>query len=95
MRKNLKNFYLSKKFKSIFKVLNEVLSKHVKKNIVAAISGGPDSLALVGLSNILSNENKNKVFYVLVNHNLRKSGKESKIVKKLFVKKNYKINNYS
>ena len=60
-----------------------------KKNIVAAISGGPDSLALAAFCDFYSNENKNKIFYVLVNHNLRKNSfKEAKIVQKLFVKKN-------
>ena len=90
---NLKNFYLSKKFSNNYSVFNETLQKHVKKkNIVAAISGGPDSLALAAFCNFYSNENKNKIFYVLVNHNLRKNSfKEAKIVQKLFVKKKLKL----
>ena len=49
-------------------------------------------MALAAFCNFYSNENKNKIFYVLVNHNLRKNSfKEAKIVQKLFVKKKLKL----
>ena len=62
-----------------------------KKNFLVAVSGGPDSLALTALSKTYANENKNKVFYVLIDHGIRlNSSKEAKAVK--FILKKKKIN---
>ena len=61
------------------------------KSYVVAISGGPDSLALAALSKAYSYEKKEKFYYVLINHNIRKnSAKEAIKVKKLL--KKHKIN---
>ncbi len=64
-----------------------------KKSFLVAVSGGPDSLALVALTKALSYEKKIRFVYVLVNHNLRKNSKtEANQVKKLLKKS--KINLY-
>ncbi len=63
----------------------------IKISILIAVSGGPDSLALSALAKAYSYKKKCKIYYVLVDHNLRKgSTKEALKVKKLL--KNYKIN---
>ena len=52
-----------------------------------AVSGGPDSLALTALTRALYYEKKFKIYYVLVDHNLRAgSSKEAESVKKLLKK---------
>ena len=62
--------------------------KIVKKNIgskpfVACISGGPDSLALAACSKIYSEQHQIKVFYLIVDHNIRaNSALEAKTVQK-------------
>ena len=67
------------------------LKKFKNKSFVVAVSGGPDSLALVALSQAYSLEKKIKFHYVLINHNIRKnSSSEAEKVKNL-LKKN-KIN---
>ena len=89
---NLKNSFkdytdLSKIFLNFKNKLN--LTK--KKRFVVAVSGGPDSLALVALSKAYMYQKKTKFFYVLVNHNIRKNSlEEAKKVKDLLKKK--KIN---
>ena len=82
-----------KKILNQYLKLKKVLSKNKNsKNFTVAVSGGPDSMALVGLSNILMSEKKNKVFYALVDHGIRKnSGKEAKQVKKLLEINNIKL----
>tara|TARA_B100000401_G_scaffold426386_1_gene356944 strand:+ start:438 stop:1460 length:1023 start_codon:yes stop_codon:yes gene_type:complete len=89
---NLKSLVLSNKktsnFYSIFKKNLKPLNK--KKSFVVGVSGGPDSLSLSALMKIFSLETKAKVFYVLIDHGIRKnSSKESIKVKKLL--KKYKI----
>jgi len=71
-----KNFYV--KFKNI-------ISKNIKKEIFAvAVSGGSDSLCLAYLSKLYENEFKNKIHFLIVNHNLRKESKEESLkVKKI------------
>jgi len=60
-------------------------------NVAVAVSGGPDSAALIFLINEWSNLVKGKVTSLIINHNLRKeSSKESKIVSNLL--KENKIN---
>ena len=69
------------------------LLKLKKKSFLVAVSGGPDSLALVALSQALKYEKKLKFFYVLVDHKLRKnSANEAKQVKKLLMKYNLPLN---
>jgi len=80
--KDLSNIYIN--FKDKLDSLN-------KKNYVVAVSGGPDSLALVALSKAYTYSKKTKFHYVLVNHNIRKESKqEAKKIKNLLKKK--KIN---
>ena len=77
--KDLSNIYIN--FKDKLDSLN-------KKNYVVAVSGGPDSLALVALSKAYTYSKKTKFHYVLVNHNIRKESKqEAKKVKNLLKKK--------
>ena len=79
--KHISNIYLS--FKKKLKIFKN-------KNFLIAISGGPDSLALTALAKAYSYEIKCKIYFVLVDHNLRKNSSiEAESVKKLL--KNYKI----
>tara|TARA_Y100000816_G_scaffold119842_1_gene84125 strand:+ start:167 stop:1189 length:1023 start_codon:yes stop_codon:yes gene_type:complete len=71
---NLKNGFrdyqdLSKIFLKFKKKLNPIK----KKKFVVAVSGGPDSLALVAFSKAYSYYKKSKFFYVLVDHKIRKN----------------------
>tara|TARA_B100000886_G_scaffold65304_1_gene40894 strand:- start:5490 stop:6509 length:1020 start_codon:yes stop_codon:yes gene_type:complete len=69
------------------------LLKLKKKSFLVAVSGGPDSLALVALSKALMHEKKLNFFYVLVDHNLRKnSANEANQVKKLLQKHSLHLN---
>jgi tRNA(Ile)-lysidine synthase len=80
--KNLSNIFLS--FRNKLDYLN-------KKSYVVAVSGGPDSLALVALTLYYNFHKKTKFKYLLVDHNIRKSSKqESKKVKNLL--KKHKVN---
>ena len=69
------------------------LDKLNRKSYLVAISGGPDSLALVALSKAYSTEKKVRFNYVLVNHNIRSnSTKEAHKVKLLLKEHNIKLN---
>ena len=89
---NLKKFNLNNKTSLIYYNFKSYLEKCIKKKkYLVAVSGGPDSLALAVLSKIYSEEKKNKIFFVLVDHGIRSdSSKEAKDVKVLLKKK--KIN---
>ena len=77
---------------NIYQKVKSVLKKYQKNRIfVVAVSGGPDSLALVSITKTLMQENKYKFFFAIVDHNLRKnSSAEALSVKKLLNK--HKIN---
>tara|TARA_B100001057_G_scaffold305373_1_gene305514 strand:+ start:217 stop:1245 length:1029 start_codon:yes stop_codon:yes gene_type:complete len=63
----------------------------VKKSVIVAVSGGPDSLALSFLTKIYSLKNSLDVKYFLVDHRLRKNSREeAKIIQKHL--KNFSIN---
>jgi tRNA(Ile)-lysidine synthase len=82
--KDLSNIFLN--FKNKLDHLNE-------KSYVVAVSGGPDSLALVALTKAYAYTKKIKFRYVLVDHNIRKnSAKEAKQVKKLLKKNQINLN---
>jgi|TARA_B110000211_G_scaffold109147_1_gene126597 tRNA(Ile)-lysidine synthase len=85
----LKNLSLNNKPLAIYSNFKSQINFIIKKNtFLVAVSGGPDSLALSALSKIYSKENKNKIFYVLVNHGIRtNSGKEALAVKNLLKKR--------
>ena len=71
----LSNIYIN--FKKKLKVFK-------KNTFVIAVSGGPDSLALTALAKAYSYETKCKIYFVLIDHNLRKnSSNEANSVKKL------------
>ena len=75
----------------IFQNFTIKLDKLNKKKYLVAVSGGPDSLALVALTKAYSFQKKIKFHYVLVDHGIRKNSKqEAKKVKNLLKKK--KIN---
>ena len=85
---NLKNLF--KDFKDLSNILTNFqskLDKLKKRKYLVAVSGGPDSLALVALTKAYSQKKICKFYYVLVDHNIRKnSNKEAEKVKKLLKK---------
>jgi len=85
----LKNLNLNNKTSLIYFNFKSQLEKITKKKpFLVAVSGGPDSLALSALSNTYLNEKKSKVFFVLIDHGIRKnSAKEAKAVKALLKKR--------
>ena len=85
-------FNLNNKESLIYSDFKLCLEKSIKKKtFLVAVSGGPDSLALTLLSKIYSKIEKNRIFFVLVDHGLRpNSSKEAEAVKLLLKKK--KIN---
>ena len=91
---NLKNRL--KKFKdlsNIFQRFKNKLDRLNKKSYTVAVSGGPDSLALVALTKAYSYTKKVKFKYVLVDHNIRKnSAQEAKQVKNLLKKNKINLN---
>ena len=99
MSKKNSNVNLENGFKN-FKNLSNVFSKFKtkldslnKKNYLVAVSGGPDSLALVALTMAYSYQKKTKFHYALVDHNIRKdSNKEARKVKILLKKKKIYLN---
>ena len=77
---------------SIFLKFKNKLDKLKKKKFTVAVSGGPDSLALVALTKIYSSSKKTKFYYVLVDHNIRKdSDNEAQKVKHLLKKNNVNL----
>ncbi len=73
---------------NIFLNFKNKLDFFKKKKFVVAVSGGPDSLALVALTRSYSFFTKTLFYYVLVDHNIRKnSNQEAKQVKDLLKKK--------
>ncbi len=72
----------------IYLRLKSVLSKNkIKDSFLVAVSGGPDSMALSFLSQQLVNEKKRRIYFVLVDHGIRKnSNKEATKTRKLLKK---------
>ncbi len=91
---NLKNGFKNfKDLSNIFLNFKKKLNKLNKKSYVVAVSGGPDSLALVSLTKAYNYERKSKFHYVLVDHNIRKnSSKEAKQVRNLLKKHQVTLN---
>jgi len=91
---NLKNgFENFKDLSVIFKNFKNELDYQNKNSYTVAVSGGPDSLALVALTKAYSYTRKLKLKYVLVDHNIRKnSSQEAKQVKNLLKKKKINLN---
>ncbi len=82
-------FKENKKISEIYLSFKSELDKTVKKrSFVVGVSGGPDSLALAALSKIYEHQSKRKVFFVLIDHGIRKNSRvEANSVKKLLKKK--------
>ena len=71
----------------VYSVFKKRVKSYKNNKFLIAVSGGSDSLALTALAKLFSFENKCKIYYVLVDHNLRKnSSSEAKLVKKLLKK---------
>ena len=84
--KVLKNKLNITKVNHIYKKFEKFLD--LKDNLIVAVSGGPDSLALAFLSKIYSIKNKLKVKYYIIDHKLRtESSNEASKVKKILKKK--------
>ena len=86
---NLKNgFKNHEDLSHIFKNFKNRIDSLKKKKYLVAVSGGPDSLALVALTKAYTYCKKVKFFYLLVDHNIRKnSNREAYKVKDLLKKK--------
>ena len=86
-------FKKSKRIQEIYNNFKLQIKKIKSNSYLAAISGGPDSLALAAMCKAYSNENKKKKFYfVIVNHGIRKNSKsECLFVKKILKKQDIKI----
>ena len=80
-------------YSEIYQKVNLILKKYKKNNsFVVGVSGGPDSTALAALSNFLKHEKKNRFFFVLIDHAIRKnSHQEALKVKKLLKKNNISL----
>ena len=87
VKKKIHNFYSKKlddpKIRRIYGKFKTKLSSYVSNNFCVAVSGGVDSLALSFLAKCYSIEKKQKVFFFIVDHKLRKnSTSEANLVKK-------------
>jgi len=81
------------KNKKIFQIYSDFkghLKKSRKKKFIIGVSGGSDSLALAAFSKFYQIEKKVKVFYVLIDHSIRKNSAKEALKIKKFLKK-YKI----
>ena len=90
---NLKNGFKDyNDLSDIFLNFKKKLDDLKRKKYVVAVSGGPDSLALVALTKAYNFCTKVKFYYVLVDHNIRKdSSQEANKVKQLLKKKNINL----
>ncbi len=81
-----------KDLSDIFQNFQNNLNSLNNKKYLIAVSGGPDSLALVALTQAYTFYKKTKFFYLLVDHNIRRnSNQEALKVKKLLKKKNINL----
>jgi tRNA(Ile)-lysidine synthase len=91
---SLKNGFKDyKDLSKIFSNFKNKLDTLKKDKYVVAVSGGPDSLALVALTKAYTFFRKTKFYYLLIDHNIRKnSNLEAIKVKKLLKKKSINLN---
>jgi len=91
---SLKNGFKDyKDLSKIFLNFKNKLDTLKKDKYVVAVSGGPDSLALVALTKAYTFFRKTKFYYLLIDHNIRKnSNLEAIKVKKLLKKKSINLN---
>ena len=90
---NLKNGFKDyKDLSAIFLNFKSKLNSLNKKKYLVAVSGGPDSLALVALTKAYTYYKKTKFYYLLVDHNIRKNSRqEAKKVKNLLKKEHLNL----
>jgi|TARA_B110000881_G_C18554235_1_gene505897 tRNA(Ile)-lysidine synthase len=85
---NLKSKILKdKKILNIYSIFKKNLNFITNENITIGVSGGPDSLALASLVKMFQNEKKIKVFFVLIDHGIRKNSSTEAIQVKKLLKK--------
>ncbi len=90
LKNNFKNY---EELFTIYSKFRKKLNSFKNKSFLVAVSGGPDSLALVALSKSFSYQHRCKIYYVLIDHSIRKnSSLEAKSVKKLLKKYQIKLN---
>jgi len=86
-KKNLLN--RDQKIQKIYKKFRAVISDNIGKDSFAVgVSGGSDSLCLAYFSKIYTAEFKNKMYVLIVNHNLRKESCKEALRVKEILKKN-------
>ena len=86
---NLKNSFDNfKDLSNIFQSFKIKLDRLNRKSYTVAVSGGPDSLALVALTRAYFYKKKTKFHYVLVDHNIRKNSAQEAIQVKNLLKNN-------
>ena len=90
---NLKNGFKDyKDLSAIFLNFKSKLDSLREKKYLVAVSGGPDSLALVALTKAYNFCKKTTFYYLLVDHNIRKnSSQEAKKVKNLLKKEHLNL----
>ena len=76
---------------SFSNILKKSFVSEKQPTIAVAVSGGPDSMALLFLLNVWIKNNKGKIIALIVNHNLRKNSlAEARSVSTYITKKNIK-----
>ncbi|RPG94429.1 MAG: tRNA lysidine(34) synthetase TilS [Candidatus Pelagibacter sp. TMED286] len=90
---SLKNGFKDyKDLSNVFLNFKNKLNTLKKNKYVVAVSGGPDSLALVALTKAYNFFTKTSFYYVLIDHGIRKnSNQEAQKVKKLLKKTNINL----
>ena len=76
VHKKILSYLKNKEFKKIYKNFEEFLKYSKISSFVVALSGGPDSLALAYFSKCFQILNNKKVYYVHVDHKIRKNSSE-------------------
>ena len=86
----LKNFFTENpKVKELYSKFKQILFKYNKhKSFAVAVSGGPDSMALVAMSNYLLYEKNYKFLFVIVDHGIRKNSYNEALNLRKILKKN-------
>ena len=86
---NLKSeFNKNKRILDTYSTFKNNIIQLRNKSLLIAVSGGGDSLALCALIKYFQQENKNKIFFVLIDHKIRKNSKEEALAVKKLLKKN-------
>ena len=87
--KNKNLLIKNQEIKKIYKKFKSIIFEKVGKNDFAlGVSGGSDSLCLAYFSKIYTSEFNNKIYTLIVNHNLRRESKKEALNVKNILKKN-------